>query len=141
MTVVIQEVNPHVAKELILTSRAFDINQLINLNNCIFMAHSAWAGYVDGELLCVWALCPPTMLDNTAYLWLYTMDGLKGHEFVLVRHSQLVMKKMLEKYECIVGLTDTTDRKAIRWLEWLGANFSSPNNGYRRFVIAREQHG
>jgi hypothetical protein len=100
----------------------------VAMDYCIFLSTSMWAGYIDDVLACVWGLMPPTLLSQQAYLWLYTTDVIKGHEFILVRHSQLVMEDMLKQYPSIVGHAVVNNHKAIRWLRWLGAEFG-PQQG------------
>jgi hypothetical protein len=62
---------------------------------------------------------------------------MEGHEFVLVRHSQIVMKEMLKDYPCICGHAVVSNHKAIRWLKWLGAKFEPPWGGGLPFRIMR----
>lgn len=143
MSVHIAEVDAHEARDLILRAHgAFKSDlEIRNFNECLSMMHRGWAGYVDGKLICVWALCPPVMLSDTAYLWMYHTENVRGHEFILVRHSQIVMEQMLRLYPRIEGRTAIDNPKAIRWLQWLGAEFAySPNLGWRDFKIER-RHG
>jgi hypothetical protein len=93
-------------------------------------------GYVDDELVCCWGLVPPSFLSTQAYLWMWCANDVVSHQFVFIRQSQLQVKKMLERYEtinghCLVG------SKAKRWLKWLGAEFSYPEDGKISFVIRR----
>jgi hypothetical protein len=99
------------------------------------MSVSIWAGLINGELAAMWGLMPPTVLSNQAYLWLYTTEALEGHEFVLIRHSQLVVKEMLREYSSICGHAVVSNHKAIRWLKWLGAKFEAPLGGGLPFRI------
>lgn len=141
VAVEIRKVDRFEAKGLILADHgAMNTYQLINFNECLSMMHTGWAGFVDGELLCVWALCPPSMLDTTAYLWMYHTARVADHQFILIRHSQLVMKEMLHHYPRIIGRTASDNPKARRWLEWLGAKFDYDGDGYHTFQIVRN-HG
>lgn len=105
-------------------------------NACIMMSTDVWVGWVDEELVCIWGLCPPTLLSDQAYLWLYTTPKLEGNEFVFVRHSQIVMQQMLESYKVIIGHTaiNATDRSKA-WLRWLGAKLGEPRDGKIPFQI------
>jgi hypothetical protein len=105
------------------------------MDYCSLMSVSMWAGIIDGELAAMWGLMPPTVLSTQAYLWLYTTEALDGHEFILVRHSQLIMKEMLKEYPCICGHAVVSNYKAIRWLKWLGAKFEAPWGGGLPFRI------
>lgn len=97
-----------------------------------------WAGMVDDRLVCMWGLIPPTLMSDTAYLWLITTKHLHGHEFLFIRHSQRAVQSMLEEFPEIVGHTLIENRRAIQWLRWLGAEFGEPiNNTAYPFTIRR----
>jgi hypothetical protein len=106
---------------------------------CFTMSTDIWVGFIDDEIACIWGLVPPTFLSGQAYLWLYTTDVIKEHSFVLVRHSQRVMEEMLKEYPSIVGHATVGDKKAIRWLRWLGAEFGYPQGTGMPFRI--KKHG
>lgn len=102
---------------------------------------AVWQGYVDGALVCVWGLMPPTLLSDRAYLWLWTCEKLKGHEFTFIRHSQIAVEEMLKLYPFVYGHTDVTQKRSIRWLQWLGAEFGPPCGGYAQFWIRAKDAG
>lgn len=97
-----------------------------------------WAADLDGELLGVWGLIPPTLLSDQAYLWLHTTEAVQEHEFVVVRRSQIELKKMLEIYPRIVGQCLIGETRSIRWLRWLGAEFGDHDGRLVPFVIERK---
>jgi hypothetical protein len=105
------------------------------MDYCSLMSVSMWAGLINGELAAMWGLMPPTVLSNQAYLWLYTTEAMEGHEFILVRHSQMVVKEMLKEYPSICGHAVVSNHKAVRWLKWLGAKFEHPIGGGLPFRI------
>src|SRR5881392_2422794 len=82
---------------------SLDDRERAAMDYCLVMSANMWIGLVDGGLMCIWGLIPPTLLSNQAYLWLYTTDLLKKHQFVLVRHSQLVIKEALKEYSSVCG--------------------------------------
>lgn len=99
---------------------------------------SIWAAEFGGELLGVWGLVPPTLLSDQAYLWLHTTEAAKEHEFILVRQSQIQVKKMLETYPRIVGQCLIEETRSIRWLKWLGAEFGDHDGRFVPFLIERK---
>ncbi len=133
----IERVTTAEAKELI-SRIAFDADGRKTMDFCLLMSASIWAGSIDGVLACIWGVIPPTLLSNQAYLWLYTTDAIKGHEFVLVRHSQLVIEGILEEYPSIVGHAIIGSDKSIRWLKWLGAKFGQPQGLAIPFRISKD---
>lgn len=105
------------------------------LLEAIFRSIEIRYGYIDGDLACVWGLIPPTLLSSTAYLWLLTTEIVAEHKFLFVRHSQRYVKEALRIYPEIVGDAIVGNLSAIRWLRWLGAEFSEPVFGRIPFVI------
>lgn len=111
------------------------------LEFCQSMSIMTWTGYVGDVLICCWGLIPPSMLSRQAYLWMHSTPAVRDHAFCLVRHSQRVIEEMLKDYDKIVGHCREDAADSIRWLRWLGAEFSPAENGLRPFVIRRKLHG
>lgn len=105
--------------------------------NLVLTAH-LWVGLKDDKLVCAWGLIPPTLLSSTAYLWLYTTEAVQEYSFLFIRHSQLMVERMLEEYPTIVGTADPKTPNTIRWLKWLGAVFSEPQGKYIPFTIRKK---
>jgi len=112
---------------------------------CLLMSTQIWGGFVNGEPICIYGVIPPSLMSNQAYLWLYTTGLLKEHQFILVRHSQMVIESVLKEYPSIVGHAVLGADKSIRWLRWLGAKFGHPQGNALPFRIERphreERHG
>lgn len=87
-----------------------------------------WLGMSDEKILALWGLIPPTLLSDTAYLWMFHTKHLDEHKFVFIRHSQRVIERMLQQFPSIVGHVAITNRRAQQWLRWLGAEFGDPIN-------------
>lgn len=104
---------------------------------CISMSESLWLGSVDNKFACAWGLIPPSLMSYQAYLWLFTDNIIKGHEFLFVRHSQVQVQEMLKRYPTIVGHTDSQSTKTMRWLKWLGATFGEPTGKLVPFTIRK----
>ena len=110
------------------------------LRQCLRLSEVSWVGMVDGEVLCFYGLIPPSLISDTAYLWLQTAPALNEHVFTFVRNSQIVIRDMLKYYPRIVGDCRLVDDRAIVWLKWLGATFGSPTATHIPFEI-RSQDG
>lgn len=134
----IEQVGADRAKELMKGISLSETDEK-GMEFCYLMSISIWVGLIDDELACIWGLVPPSFMSNQAYLWLYTTDLIKEHQFVLVRHSQMVMEALLNEYPTIVGHATVGDKKAIRWLKWLGAEFGYPQGTGLPFRI--KKHG
>ena len=113
-------------------------SQIEFFRKCVSSAAQLYVGLIDSEVACFWGLIPPSFLSDSAYLWLYTTNELKGHEFLFVRQSQLAIQRMLTHYETIIGHAHADNTKGIRWLRWLGAEFCLPQGQIIPFVIRRK---
>lgn len=108
------------------------------MDHCIAFSSDVWTGYVDGEVACMWGVAPPSLLSTRAYLWLYVTDLVNDHQFVFVRHSQMVIKKLLEEYDLITGHFVIGGPDSKRWLKWLGATFGEPEGNLIPFQIRKK---
>jgi hypothetical protein len=121
---------------------AFDsglsLSEIDVLQFCQSMSAEVWSGYVDGKLICCWGLIPPTLLSNQAYLWMHSTPAVREHSFLLVRHSQRIIEQVLNRYEKIIGDCRIGADDSIRWLKWLGAEFTDSDGPYLSFVIRRK---
>lgn len=104
----------------------------------LLMTTSLWTGFYNNVFVCVWGLIPPTLMSEQAYLWLYTTEAIKSHEFLFIRHSQIAVEEMLKEYPVITGITTVGLTQTIRWLRWLGATFGEPNGRALPFVIRKK---
>ena len=104
---------------------------------CLLMSNIIWAGFIYGKLACIWGVIPPSLMSHQAYAWLNTTEVLKGHEFIFVRHSQIIFDEILEEYDAVVGHVIIGADKAYRWLRWLGAEFGPPQGMVVPYRITR----
>lgn len=94
-----------------------EINVMVNW---YYQSSDVWAGFWRGHLACVYGVHSPSLMSETAYLWLATNELVTEHPFLFVRHSQLVVQKLLQEYKTIHGHVHARSPNSIRWLEWLG---------------------
>jgi hypothetical protein len=137
MNATIRESNGKELYELISSNPVGSITEdgMEIMRNALAISSSVWVGSMDGKVLGFWGLVPPSLLSDRAYLWLYTTPNLHEHVFTFVRHSQRIVEAMLREYPLIVGECLVGSDKSIRWLEWLGAEFGSPNGKLIPFQI------
>ena len=122
----------------VIDSINFSPHDRKTMDFCLLMSTVIWAGFIDDVLACIWGVIPPTLMSYQAYLWLYTTDAIKGHEFLLVRHSQMVIEDILDEYPSVVGHAIIGSEKSIRWVKWLGAKFDEPQGLAVPFRITRQ---
>jgi hypothetical protein len=117
------------------------VHDIAALRCCLLMSQTTYHATVDGKGACIWGLVPPTLLSERAYLWLFTTDVANEHQFLLARHSQIIVQKMLEEYPILTGHCHIIDARAQRWLKWLGAEFGFPQDQRIPFTIRKKQDG
>lgn len=108
------------------------------LHDCLYRSMEVRYGLVDGEAACMWGLIPPTILSDSAYLWLLTTELVAEHKFLFIRHSQRYIEEALKKYPLIIGDVVGNNRSTIRWLKFLGAEFTRGINGRMLFTIRKK---
>lgn len=114
-----------------------DENAERTMEFCLLMSTNMWAGFIRGKLACIWGVIPPSLMSDQAYAWLNTTEVLRGHEFIFVRHSQIVFDELLEEYSSVVGHVIIGADKAYKWLRWLGAEFGPPQGMVVPYRITR----
>jgi hypothetical protein len=107
------------------------------IDTCQRTSFETWVAYNDGQLVAAWGIIPPTVLSDEVYLWLHTTQAVNTSQFLFVRHSQIVIQKLLAEYRAITGHTKVSAKHSQRWLKWLGAEFGSPTKGTLPFRIER----
>lgn len=137
MTVSIVRITGHEAYDLIYPQHLAKLS-VINqetMHRALTNSLRVWVGFVDGVAVATWGLIPPTMLSDTAYLWLYTDENLREHMFIFIRKSKLAIEEMLAEFPIIVGHAAVGAEKSCRWLKWLGAEFDAPQGHLLPFTI------
>jgi len=138
MTLAISEISTGKAFELAQPSlEDKDVPVLIRW---LAKPQKAWAAFHDDDLLAVWGLIPPTLLSEVAYLWMITFPAAEEHKFIFMRRTKVQIEQMLELYPTIIGDCEASASRSIRWLRYMGAEFTEEHNGLLRFVI-RKHHG
>lgn len=104
-----------------------------------YSSSEVWAGFYKEQLACLYGVYSASVLSATAYLWLTTNGLVKDHPFLFVRHSQMIVRKLLESHEVIVGHVNVRHTDSINWLEWLGVKLrrSEIENGMIPFELKR----
>lgn len=118
-------------------SPMLDRKKIEMINWCQAMSAEIWTGRIDGELVSVWGLIPPSLISDRAYLWMFATKRVNDHKFLFVRKSQLVVADMLKRYRVITGHCVAGAESSIRWVRWLGGVFEQSDGRYLPFKIER----
>lgn len=109
------------------------------MQRAMMNSHTLFVGTDEDRVLAVWGFISPTLLSDTAYLWLFETKHLTAHTFVLIRHSQRIIHAMLEEFPTIHGHGRVGATRSLRWLRWLGAEFGEPQGGFLPFTIRADK--
>lgn len=109
------------------------------IDYCQRLSFTTWIGFYDDKIVCAWGIIPPSVLSDSCYLWLHTTPAMEGHQFVLVRKSQLFIEELLREYSSVTGHVRIDAPKSQKWLKWLGAEFEpSDKAGMLSFRIRQK---
>jgi len=110
------------------------------LKDLIRSSREAWTGLIDDEIVCLWGIERGSLLSDSAFIWLLTGTGVDKHPFAFVRHSQIRLADLRERYHYIHGYVQVDNETSVKWLKWLGFTLSDAEmvNGYavRKFSMA-----
>lgn len=102
----------------------------------------------EGKLIACWGL---QVLDfhkrddtheYTYIVWALGTDHLNHYAKSFVREASGIINRWVELYGCLQNSVACFNKKSIRWLKWMGAEFSEPhrigNTDYVDFKIKKK---
>lgn len=92
-----------------------------------------FSGTMDGTLLCLVGLIPPTFLSEIVYLWCWSSPEVVHHKVMFGRHARRLMHELRGLYPKIVG--HCAEDNSVAWLRSLGAEFNEPQGHLIPFEI------
>jgi hypothetical protein len=76
-------------------------------------------------------------------IWALGTEQLKHFEKSFVKESSAIIKHWVDLYGCLQNTVATFNTRSIKWLKWLGAEFSAPykigNTEYVNFRIEKRK--
>ena len=143
------------ARELAPRLRAIDIEEvaafghgpLEALLRSIRVSRDAYAGLVDGRVLCLFGVSARTITSDEASPWLLASDELREHVKVFLRLNRLYIAGIRSRYRVLHNFVGARNTIAIRWLQWLGFTVSEDciqigdaKTPMRHFQMLRQPH-
>ena len=104
----------------------------------------AYTGMVDGEPVCMFGACEATMVGNLARPWMVGSTLVEKYQLQFLRRNRKMLGIWLDLYTRLENYVDVRNTQAIKWLRWLGFEFTGPQplGPYRtpfyRFSMSRE---
>lgn len=91
---------------------------------------------VDGRPEAMFGTSDINVLAGIGSIWMLGTDVVDQHPRELLRLSPEWVAKLFARYEVLRNVVSRDNRASIRWLKWLGAEFSAPLEvGGQAFVL------
>lgn len=90
------------------------------LNDSLASSTKAWTGLVDGEIVCMFGVCPRNLVMGEGSPWLISTDKIIRHQKIFLRRCKFFVDEMAHDYNQLINYVDARNGIAIRWLRWLG---------------------
>lgn len=94
----------------------------------------AWVVERNGEVFCVFGVV--RLNDSIGIPWMLATKRIYEEEcknFILTRSKEYVAY-ILDEYKVLLNYVDARNKKALRWLEWVGFKIEKAKPyGYKRF--------
>jgi hypothetical protein len=104
---------------------------------------SAWTGFVDDEVVCMFGVVPASLVGGIGVPWMIGSDAIVRHQRAFLRRCRGHLERMQVLYDTLVNFVDDRNVVAHRWLTWLGFHVEPPQpygpDGllFRRFTWRR----
>ena len=86
----------------------------------------SWAALVDGKPVAMFGVGILNVIGGVGAPWLLATDDVERNRKVFVRLSISFRNELLERYPVLRNFVDVRNTASIRWLKWMGAEFSEP---------------
>lgn len=86
----------------------------------------AWTVLIDGRPEMMFGVGDLNILAGVGSPWLLGSDAVWRHRREFVRRSRWWIDHMLERYGVLRNAVDCRNTASIRWLKWMGCDFSRP---------------
>jgi hypothetical protein len=131
----IRDIEPQDIDELVRNMRQADRDEVkasspLSLKSVIThsvqLSSYSKAGLVNGELACMWGVCPVSLLSSKGSPWLLATYVIEKHPMAFLRRCKPVIKKLRDSYSNLENYVDARNDVAIHWLKWMGFKMEEP---------------
>lgn len=84
------------------------------------LSSSAYSGWLDGELVCVWGVCAYAPMEGIGVPWLVATEKLEDAAVPFLRRCWYYLNKMKAEYDLLYNMVYAENDTAIQWLTWMG---------------------
>ena len=130
---------PRLRSSDVLELQATGFEPLRGLTSSYRLSTSCWSASVDGNIAAMWGCGPRNLVFGEGVVWLLTGPEVESHFVRFLRESLKWKKEMMRTYSTLRNQIDVRNKLALRWVEWLGAEFEEDipvgNTHFRPFVM------
>lgn len=106
-------------KEEILKSVPGDTLESI-MADSIAVSEEAWTYFVDDQIVCMFGVRTPNLLSNHGVPWLIPHLNVNKYKWVFLKSCRAGLLSMSDRYEHFGSMVIAKNKRAIKWLKWLG---------------------
>ena len=77
-------------------------------------------GLVNDELVCMWGVCPISLLSGSGSPWMLGTDLITEKQRIFLRRSKPWLDDIRKDYRYLENFVDERNVLSIKWLKWLG---------------------
>jgi hypothetical protein len=86
----------------------------------------AWTGLYDSLPVCMFGVASGSELAGVGLPWMIGTQELDRLAITFLRRNKSKIQEMLDIYPRLMNYVDDRNKKAIRWLKWLGFIIGEP---------------
>lgn len=83
-----------------------------------------WIARVDGVPACLYGIAAHDSFEGFGVPWMVGTDEMLRHQRALIFDAKKWVEKMQAQYPTLINATHARNTAAIRWLRWLGFQFT-----------------
>ena len=80
----------------------------------------AKTGLVNDELVCMWGVCPISLISSSGSPWMLGTDLIEKKQRIFLRRSKPWLEDIKKGYKTLENHVDERNTLSVRWLKWLG---------------------
>lgn len=86
----------------------------------VTMSTYSKTGLVNDELVCMWGVCPISLLSSSGSPWMLGTDLIEKRQRVFLRRSKPWLDDIRKDYRYLENFVDARNVLSVKWLKWLG---------------------
>ncbi len=86
----------------------------------VIMSTYSKTGLVNDELVCMWGVCPISLLSGSGSPWMLGTDLITEKQRIFLRRSKPWLDDIRKDYRYLENFVDARNVMSIKWLKWLG---------------------